>query len=88
MVMNAWQGVFGPKDPASMSKDEFMAQGNEALMKAVRDGKIPKEIADSPSAMQSLQARLNQISEMNQLMTAMIQAMHQMQMAVIQNVRV
>jgi hypothetical protein len=87
-VIDSFRRMTGPKDPASMSKAEFMAQDNEAFMKAVRDGKIPKEISDSPAAMQALQARMNSISEMNQLMTSMIQAMHQMQMAVIQNVRV
>jgi hypothetical protein len=80
--------VVGKMDPSTMSKDQFMGMDNESFMKAIRDGKIPKEISDSPAAMQALQARMNQISEMNQLMTSMIQAMHQMQMAVIQNVRV
>jgi hypothetical protein len=83
-----WRLLPSVQDPSTMSKDQFMAQGDEAFMKAVRDGKIPKEISDSPAAMQAMQARMNQISEMNQLMTSMIQAMHQMQMAVIQNVRV
>jgi hypothetical protein len=75
-------------DPSKMSKDDFMALANDAFMQAVRDGKIPKDIQDSPAAMQALQARMNQVSEMNQLMTAMLQAMHQMQMSIIQNVRV
>ena len=35
-----------------------------------------------------VQARLNQISQMNQMMTQMMQAAHQMQMAIIQNFRV
>lgn len=65
-----------------------MALGNDAFMQAVKDGKIPKEISDSPAAMQSLQARMNSISEMNQLMTSMLTALHQMEMSIIQNVRV
>jgi hypothetical protein len=77
-----------PVDPSKMTKDDFMALGNEAFMSAVRDGKIPKEVQDSPSAMQSLQARMNSISQMNQLMTSMLTALHQMQMSIIQNVRV
>jgi hypothetical protein len=87
------QGILGskaavPADPSTMTKDQFMALGNDAFMAAVRDGKIPKEVQDSPAAMQSLQARMNSISQMNQLMTSMLQAMHQMQMSIIQNVRV
>jgi hypothetical protein len=75
-------------DPSTLSKDDFMALGNDAFMQAVVQGKIPKEISDSPAAMQSLQARMNNISEMNQLMTSMLSAVHQMEMSVIQNVRV
>src|SRR5262249_30876122 len=75
-------------DPSTLSKDAFMSLGNDAFMQAVIAGKIPKEITDSPAAMQSLQARMNNISEMNQLMTSMINAVHQMEMSVIQNVRV
>jgi hypothetical protein len=84
----ASQVTGGTTDPSKLSKDDFMALGNDAFMKAVSDGKIPKEISDSPAAMQSLQARMNNISQMNQLMTQMLAALHQMQMAIIQNVRV
>ena len=38
--------------------------------------------------MMQLQARMNQIGEMNQMMTSMVQALHQMKMGVIQNLRV
>ncbi|MDB4980863.1 MAG: hypothetical protein JWM82_1615 [Myxococcales bacterium] len=57
-------------------------------MGAVRAGNIPAAVSDSPAAMMALQARMNHISEMNQLMTSMITALHQMQMSIIQNVRV
>jgi hypothetical protein len=66
----------------------FINQGNDPLMNAVRDGAIPSAVSDSPAAMMALQARMNHISEMNQLMTSMMQALHQMQMSIIQNVRV
>jgi hypothetical protein len=36
--------------------------------------------------MLALQTRMNQISQMNQLMTQMISAMHDMQMAVARNI--
>jgi hypothetical protein len=88
----ASQQPFGPQratqDPKTMTKDQFFAQDDEALMKAVRDGNVPKAVSDDESAMKTLQARMNHFSEMNQLMTSMIQALHQMQMAIIQNVRV
>ena len=38
--------------------------------------------------MMAIQQRMNAISEMNNLMTAMMQALHDMQMAVIQNIRI
>src|SRR5262249_15541776 len=49
-----WRLLPSAQDPSTMTKDQFMAQGNDAFMKAVRDGKIPKEISDSPAAMQAL----------------------------------
>ena len=55
MARGAWRLLPAVQDPSTMSKAEFMAQGNDAFMNAVRDGKIPKEIADSPAAMQALQ---------------------------------
>ena len=56
-------------------------------LSAIRDGKVPKELAESKDGMLALQARMTQITEMNQLMTSMLQAIHQMRMGVIQNVR-
>ena len=57
-------------------------------MQMVTSGKIPPDVANNQSAMMQVQARLNQISQMNQMMTQMMQAAHQMQMAIIQNFRV
>jgi hypothetical protein len=74
-------------DPAALSKSSFLNLSDDALMAAIRDGRVPKEIADSKDGMLALQARMTQITEMNQLMTSMLQAIHQMRMGVIQNVR-
>ena len=57
-------------------------------MNAIAEGKIPEGISKDPKAMMALQQRMNQITEMNQLMTQMLKAIHDMRMAIIQNVRV
>jgi hypothetical protein len=74
-------------DPATLSQDKFFKLSDDALMQAVRDGKIPSAVTDSKAGMLELQARMDQISEMNQLMTTMMQSMHQMKMSVIENLR-
>ena len=58
------------------------------FMNAIKSGKLDKSIKDDPAAMRAIQARMDAISQMNQLLTSMMQAMHQMQMAIIQNIRV
>jgi len=74
---------------ASDAKDvtKFFAQSDTDLMAAVRDGKLPDAVKDDPAAMQRLQLRMNEISEMNQLISQMLAAMHDMNKAVIQNIR-
>jgi hypothetical protein len=74
-------------DPSTLSKDNFMKLSDDDLMKAVRDGKIPSDVTDSNDGMLELQARMNHISEMNQMMTTMMQSMHQMKMSVIENIK-
>lgn len=92
--VGGWRGTPAPalSPPASTSAGVgtggFLGLSDDALMKAVSAGQIPKEISDSPSNMLALQARMQHITEMNQLMTSMMQALHQMRMAIIQNVRV
>ena len=63
-----------------LSDAEFMAK--------IRKGDLPKEITDDPKAMLAIQQRVNHISEMTKMMTAMMKALHDMQMAILQNVRV
>jgi hypothetical protein len=74
-------------DATTLSRSSFLALPDDAFMSAIREGKIPKEIADSKDGMLALQARMTQITEMNQLMTSMLQAIHQLRMGVIQNLR-
>jgi len=66
---------------------KFFAQSDTELMAAVRDGKLPDAVKDDPAAMQRLQLRMNEIAEMNQLISQMLAAMHDMNKAVIQNIR-
>ena len=75
-------------DPSTLSEDNFLKLSDDDLTKAVRDGKIPTDVTDSQAGMMALQERMNHISEMNQMMTSMIQAIHQMKMGVIENLRV
>lgn len=76
-----------PVDATTLSRSTFLALPDDAFMSAIREGKIPKEIAESKDGMLALQARMTQITEMNQLMTSMLQAIHQLRMGVIQNLR-
>ena len=93
--VSSWRGTpaYPPLGPAAApgtwgAPGGFLGLPDDALMRAVSAGQIPKEISDSPSGMLALQARMQHITEMNQLMTSMMQALHQMRMAIIQNVRV
>jgi hypothetical protein len=64
----------------NLSDDDFMS--------AIREGKVPSDVTNSQEGMLALQARMNHISEMNQMMTTMMQSMHQMKMGVIDNLKV
>lgn len=66
---------------------KFFAQSDADLMAAVRDGKLPDAVKNDPASMQRLQLRVNEISEMNQLISQMMAAMHEMNKVVIQNIR-
>jgi len=57
-------------------------------MQAITSGKLPDDVANSPSAMMQIQAKMNEITQMNQLITSIMAAQHQMQMAIVQNIRV
>jgi hypothetical protein len=59
-----------------------------AIRDAVINGRISPDFAKDPAGMMALQQRMNAITEMNNLMTAMMRAIHDMQMAVIQNIRI
>ncbi len=71
--------------PSSLAS--LLALSPDQFMQAVTSGNIPPDVANNPSAMAQIQARMNQITQMNQLVTSMMAAMHQMQMSIIQNIR-
>jgi hypothetical protein len=73
-------------ETTTLAKLNKMSDGE--FMQAVVKGKIPDEILSDPKAMMQIQTRLNHISEMTRLMSSMMQALHDIQMNVIQNVRV
>ena len=83
----------GSSSPSSSSSatpadlQSLMALSPDQFMQAVTSGKIPDSVANSQSAMMQVQARMNQITQMNQLVTGMMAAMHQMEMSIIQNIR-
>jgi len=59
-----------------------------AIRDAVIHGRISPEFAKDQAGMMALQERMNAISEMNNLMTNMMRTLHDMQMAVVQNIRI
>jgi hypothetical protein len=65
-----------------------MAQMNSMSDSAIRDavihGRISPELAKDQTAMMAIQQRMNAISEMNNLMTNMMRALHDLQMGVVQ----
>jgi hypothetical protein len=77
--------------PSSGETISSMAQLNTMSDTAIRDavihGRISPELAKDQTAMMAIQQRMNAISEMNNLMTNMMRALHDMEMAVIQNIR-
>ncbi|MEP6655489.1 MAG: hypothetical protein ABJA82_19140 [Myxococcales bacterium] len=72
----------------SMEPDAFFKLSDKALMDAVRDGKLPDSVKNDPEQMRRLQVRMQDIAQMNQLITTMLNTMHEMNKAVIQNLRV
>ena len=79
-------GASGGETIKSMAQLNAMSDG--AIRDAVIHGRISPEFAKDQAGMMALQQRMNAITEMNNLMTAMMRAIHDMQMAVIQNIRI
>jgi hypothetical protein len=75
-------GSSTPNDVASL-----LALPDGQLMQAVASGAVPADVASDPSAMLQIQARVNEIAQMNQLVTSMLSTTHQMQMSIAQNIR-
>ncbi len=66
---------------------KLLAMTPDQFMQAITSGSLPDDVANSPTAMMQLQAKMNQITEMNQMVTQMMAAEHQMQMSIVQNIR-
>ena len=75
--------------PADKPQDlaDLLALPSDQFMKAVSGGAVPADVAENPAALLQIQARVNDIAQMNQLVTSMMSAMHQMQMSIAQNIR-
>lgn len=71
-----------PDDVASL-----LALSPDDFMKAITSGAVPADVAGDPTAMLQIQSRVNEIAQMNQLVTSMLSATHQMQMSIAQNIR-
>jgi hypothetical protein len=80
-----------PSSSTEKTTEEIVAELNQKsdkeLMTMLREGKIPKEVKEDPLAMLALQKRLEEYQRMVQLMTNMLQTLHEMQMGIIRNVR-
>jgi hypothetical protein len=66
---------------------DLLALPSDQFMKAVSGGAVPADVAENPAALLQIQARVNDIAQMNQMVTSMMSAMHQMQMSIAQNIR-
>jgi hypothetical protein len=70
------------------SLSQLQGMSDAAIQDAVINGRISPDLLKDPGAVMVLQQRMNAISEMNNLMTTMMRAIHDMHMAVIQNIRI
>lgn len=71
----------------SQAAKDFLNMSGPELMAAIRNGTIPDAIFDDPKAMNMLQMKIQHMSQMTGLLTQLSSAMHQMQQAIIHNVR-
>jgi hypothetical protein len=69
------------------STSDIKNMSDADFMSALRDGNISPDVAKDPAAMLQLQERMNRITQMNQLMSQLLAAMHQMATSTIQNIR-
>jgi len=85
-------GKTGAGQPSTGQTISSLAQLNGMSDSAIRDavinGRISPDLLKDQGAMMVLQQRMNAITEMNNLMTSMMRAIHDMQMAIVQNIRI
>ena len=67
---------------------QLNGMSDAAIRDAVINGRISPDLLKDQGAMMVLQQRMQAIAEMNNLMTAMMRAIHDMQMAIVQNIRI
>jgi hypothetical protein len=67
---------------------QLNGMSDAAIRDAVINGRISPDLLKDQGAMMVLQQRMNAITEMNNLMTSMMRAIHDMQMAIVQNIRI
>lgn len=65
----------------------LLALSPDDFMRTISSGAVPSDVAGDPAAMLQIQSRVNEIAQMNQLVTSILSASHQMQMSIAQNIR-
>jgi hypothetical protein len=77
----------GSKDDTKQLIAEVNKKTPVELMKMMREGNIPESIAENPAAMQAMVQRIQDFSRMVQMISQMMQAEHEMLMAIIRNIK-
>ncbi len=77
----------GPGAKPTLTAEAFMKLSPDDMMREVRAGAIPPAVLESKQGMLQLQSKIEHISEMNNLLTQMLNSIHQMNMAIVQNIR-
>jgi hypothetical protein len=79
--------LIAQRAPGGAIDDSFWGMSDDEFLNAVRNGALPKEVLESKDGMLRLQQRMNDIQQMNALLTNMLRATHELEMEVIRNVR-
>lgn len=77
----------GSNNVSDPNAKAFLALSPDELFKRVMAGDIPDAVKNDPAAMMGLQTKMQEISRAMQLLTNLLQATHETQMALIRNVR-
>jgi hypothetical protein len=77
----------GTKDDTAKLMSEVQKRTPVELMKMLREGTIPANIAENPQAMNLMLARIQEFSRMVQMVTNMMQVEHETLTAIIRNIK-